>query len=74
LFINWSLLKDLKLYWVSSMFFPGSHYKDRMGEPVLTEEERNFANNENPTAIQDRIAGLGNNVAYTFNVGLIYTF
>ncbi len=74
LFINWSLLKDLKLYWVSSMFFPGSHYKDRMGEPVLTEEERNFANNENPTAIQDRIAGLGNNVAYTFNLGLIYTF
>jgi hypothetical protein len=74
LFINWSLLKDLKLFWVSSMFFPGSHYKDRMGTPVLTDEERAFANSENPTAIQDRIAGLGNNVAYTFNLGLIYTF
>jgi hypothetical protein len=74
LFINWSLLKDLKLFWVSSMFFPGSHYKDRMGTPVLTDEERAFLNSDNPTAIQDRIPGLGNNVAYTFNLGLIYTF
>lgn len=74
LFINWSLMKDLKLYWVSSMFFPGSHYKDRMGTPVLTDEEIAFRNSENPTTIQDRIPGLGANVAYTFNLGLIYTF
>ena len=74
LFINWSLLKDLKLFWVSSMFFPGSHYKDRMGTPVYTVEEAAYYNSENPTPIQDRIPGLGSNVAYTFNVGLIYTF
>ena len=75
LFINWSLLKDLKLFWVSSMFFPGSHYKDRMGTPVQTQEEKDFVDNENPTGLkQDRITGLGNNVAYTFNLGLIYTF
>jgi hypothetical protein len=74
LFINYSLLKDLKLFWVSSMFFPGSHYKDRRGTPVQTDEERAFDNSQNPTPIQDRIAGLGNNVAYTFNLGLIYTF
>lgn len=75
LFINWSLLKDLKLFWVSSMFFPGSHYKDRMGTPVLTQEERDFVDSENPTGLkEDRITGLGNNVAYTFNVGLIYAF
>jgi len=74
LFINYSLLKDLKLFWVSSLFFPGSHYKDRMGTPVLTDEERAFFNSENPTGKQDRIAGLGANVAYTYNLGLIYTF
>ena len=74
LFINWSLLKDLKLFWVSSLFFPGSHYTDRKGEAVLTEEERAFYDSQNPTAIQDRIPGLSNNVAYTFNLGLIYTF
>jgi hypothetical protein len=74
LFINYSLLKDLKLFWVSSMFFPGSHYADRKGTPVLTEQERRFENSENPTPIHDRIAGLGDNVAYTFNLGLIYTF
>lgn len=74
LFINWSMMKDLKLFWVSSLFFPGSHYTDRKGEAVLTDEERQFYNDQNPTAIQDRIAGLGNNVSYTFNMGLIYTF
>jgi hypothetical protein len=74
LFINYSLLKDLKFFWVSSMFFPGSHYKDRMGTPVLTLEEQAFLNSENPTGTQDRIPGLGANVAYTFNLGLIYTF
>jgi len=74
LFLNYSLLKDLKFFWVSSMFFPGSHYKDRMGAPVLTREERIFLNSENPTGTHDRIPGLGANVAYTFNLGLIYTF
>lgn len=75
LFINYSLLKDLKLFWVSSLFFPGSHYTDRKGEALLTDEERVFLNSSNPTGIkQDRIVGLGNNVAYTFNLGLIYTF
>lgn len=74
LFINYSLLKDLKLFWVSSLFFPGSHYKDRMGTPVLTDEEKAFLESSNPTGKQDRIPGLGNNVAYTYNVGLIYTF
>jgi len=74
LFINYSLLKDLKIFWVSSLFFPGSHYKDRMGTPVFTEKEREFFDSENPTGKQDRIPGLGNNVAYTFNLGLIYTF
>lgn len=74
LFINYSLLKDLKIFWVSSMFFPGSHYKDRMGTRVFTDEEEAFYDSEDPTGKPDRIPGLGNNVAYTFNLGLIYSF
>ncbi|HLJ31843.1 MAG TPA: hypothetical protein VKU36_05365 [Candidatus Babeliales bacterium] len=74
LFINYSLFKDLKIFWVSSLFFPGSHYKDRMGTPVFTREEMAFFETDNPTGRQDRIPGLGKNVAYTFNLGLIYTF
>jgi len=75
LFINYNLLKDLKLFWVSSLFFPGSHYKDRMGTPVLSAAELASADNEDMTGFtQDRIAKLGNNVAYTFNMGLIYSF
>ena len=56
------------------MFFPGSHYKDRMGTPVFTDEEEDFFDSEDPTGKPDRIPGLGNNVGYTFNLGLIYTF
>jgi len=75
LFINYNLFKDLKLFWVSSLFFPGSHYKDRQGTPVLTPTELAFADSEDVTGFtQDRIAKLGSNVAYTFNAGLIYSF
>jgi hypothetical protein len=75
LFINYNLFKDLKIFWVSSLFFPGSHYKDRMGVPVLTRSEAIDLDDEDPTGFtQDRIIKLGANVAYTFNMGLIYSF
>lgn len=75
LFINYNVFKDLKLFWVSSLFFPGSHYKDRMGIPVLTTSEAIDLDDEDPTGFtQDRIIKLGANVAYTFNMGLIYSF
>lgn len=75
LFINYSLFKDLKLFWVSSIFFPGSHYKDRMGTPVLTSDQEADLDSSDPTGFtQDRIAKQGANVAYTFNIGLIYSF
>jgi hypothetical protein len=74
IFINYSLLKDLKIFWVSSMFFPGSHYKDRMGTPVFTVQQEAYYDDENPTGKPDRIPGLGNDIGYTFNLGLIYSF
>jgi hypothetical protein len=75
LFINYSILKDLKLFWVSSLFFPGSHYKDRSGTPVFTPGELVIVDNKDVTGFNaDRIAKLGCNVAYSFNAGLIYSF
>lgn len=75
LFINYNLFKDLKLFWVSSLFFPGSYYKDRQGVAVLNDAELAILDNQDPTGFtQDRIAKLGSNVAYTFNMGLIYSF
>lgn len=74
IFINYSLLKDLKLFWVSSMFFPGSFYADRKDKTILTAEELKYYNNTNPTEEEDRIPNLGNDIGYTFNLGLIYSF
>jgi hypothetical protein len=75
LFLNYNLLKDLKIFWVSSIFFPGSHFKDRMGVQVLANVQPNGLNGGDITGnTQDRIAKLGKNVAYTFNLGLIYSF
>jgi hypothetical protein len=46
-----------------------------MGIPVLTQDEANDLDDEDPTGFtQDRIIKLGANVAYTFNAGLIYSF
>jgi hypothetical protein len=75
LFMNYNLFKDLKIFWVSSLFFPGSHYKDRKGVPVFTPGELVIIDNKDVTGFNaDRIAKLGSNIAYTFNAGLIYSF
>ena len=74
IFINYSLLKDLKIFWVSSMFFPGSFYADRGDTSIVRVETLANYNNTNPTGEQDRIPNLGNDIGYTFNLGLIYSF
>lgn len=74
-FINYNVFKDMKLFVVTSVFFPGSHYADRKGIPVETARQIRDSDDLDVTGFtQDRIAQLGDNVAYTFNMGLIYSF
>lgn len=74
-FVNYSVMKDMKLFFVTSVFFPGSHYADRKGIPVETLDQLQDSDDLDVTGFtQDRIASLGNSIAYTVNMGLIYSF
>lgn len=74
-FMNYNMLKDMKLFIVTSVFFPGSHYADRKGVSAETRQQLMESDNLDVTGFtQDRIDSLGNNIAYTFNLGFIYSF
>lgn len=74
LFVYYNLLKNMKLSFVSSIFFPGTHYKDRMGVPLTLEQQETLDEPDTTGFEQDRIPNLGNDIAYTFNIGLTYSF
>ncbi len=74
IFIDAELLPDLKLYSVSALFFPGSHYKDIKGRP-LNRAQKDFIENIGKTGIvNDRVPLLGDDTSYFFNIGLQYSF
>jgi len=64
----------MKFSFVSSIFFPGTHYKDRRGVPLTPEQEATLDEPDTTGFEQDRISNLGNDIAYTFNLGLTYSF
>ncbi len=73
-FAHYMVFKAMKLFAVGSVFFPGTHYKDIKGKP-LTAEQQALLDRPDPTGFsQDRIPNLGDDAAYTFNVGLEFKF
>lgn len=74
MFITCKLMKELEGYMVTSFFFPGTHFDDRTTF-TLGQEEIDFLNRADVTGfVSDRVPQLGNNIAYTVNIGLKYTF
>lgn len=74
IFFSCRLMKDLEGFFVTSFFFPGAHFKDR-ATVSLDQDELDFLNQADVTGfMDDRIPQLGSNAAYTFNIGLKYTF
>jgi len=74
LFLETELITDLKFYMISSLFFPGSHFKDIKGRP-LNKAQQTFLDNLDLTGItNDRVPLLGNDPSYFFNAGLEYRF
>ena len=78
LFMYYSLMKDLEVFMVGSIFFPGSFYADRGELPprltMLTPQQEHTLAEPEVTGSFDRIPGLGQNAAFTFNVGMKYMF
>lgn len=74
LFAEVELLPDLRLFSVSSFFFPGSHYRDIKGKP-LSKAQQDFLSNQDKTGIlNNRVPLLGDDPSFFFNIGLDYRY
>jgi hypothetical protein len=74
LFANFFPFTQLRLYFVGSVFVPGQHYSDIKGLP-LTHDQNKALEEFNRTGFnRDLIPNLGDNVAYTFNIGMEFKF
>lgn len=73
-FMDVDLMRDLKLYVVASMFIPGDHFTDIRGTP-LNKDQRKILDRLDVTGVDnDRLPLLGNDNAYTLNIGLEYRY
>lgn len=74
LFADVRLCNDMRMFFVGSLFMPGTHFKDIKGLPLSAEQER-FLNKRNRTGIDvDRVPVVGDDLAYTINIGIEYKF
>ena len=71
-FFDLELVRDFKFFFVGSVFFPGGHFKDIKGTPLSKEQQR-ILDRADVTGV-DTIPLLGDNNAYTINIGLEYRF
>jgi hypothetical protein len=75
IFFNCNLLSNLEIYTVASFFVPGSFYTDRKDTAFLTPIQLEIADELDVTGYEaDPIPGLNDHVAFTFNVGLKFSF
>ncbi len=74
LFADMKLLADMKLFVVGSVFIPGQHYTDISGKKITQRQEDRLDQLDRTGFEADPIPSLADDVAFTFNVGLEYTF
>ncbi len=73
-FMHYFVLKDLKLFLVGSVFFPGAHYRDVLGKPLTSAQKALLDRLDRTGFDRDRVPNLGDDTAYTFNLGLEFKF
>jgi hypothetical protein len=75
IFLNYDLLKDLKLYCVSSIFFPGTYYTDIRGKPLNAAQNAALETFDFSGEVDGQpVPNISNNVAYTVNIGMEFRF
>jgi len=74
LFVDYFMLRDLRFYFVTSFFFPGRHFSDIRGKPIDDIQLRRLDRRDRSGFDQSRIPNIGDNIAYTFNVGVEFKF
>lgn len=74
LFIDYYFLKDIRMFCVSSLFIPGTHFTHIKGRPLDREQDAELDAFDVIGATGDRLPNISDNVAYTFNFGLEFKF
>jgi len=74
LFLDYYFFKDMKLFCISSIFIPGMHFTDIKGRPLDKEQAAELDKLDVTGAIGGRVPNIGDNVAYTFNLGIQFKF
>jgi hypothetical protein len=73
-FIDYFIYKTFKVFFVTSVFFPGQHYKDILGLP-LNKEQSDFLDRLDDTGFsQERLPNIGSDIAFSINLGLEFRF
>lgn len=81
LFFDYYLKPPLRLYFVGSVFIPGTHFSDIRGKPISAIQARAIADRlkrlDRPDVtgfLGERIPNLGDDTAISFNLGIEYKF
>lgn len=72
-FFHYCPIKSMKFYVVGSLFFPGQHYTDIRGRPLNSAQVAEL-DRWDETGHDQPIPNLGDNVAFTTNVGFEFKF
>jgi hypothetical protein len=74
LFFDYYMFKDMKLYYVSSIFVPGTYFTDIKGKP-FNKRQQDKLNAATIKSCKDTcIPNIGDNAAFTINIGIEYRF
>ena len=74
IFAHWMVVRDLKLFFVGSVFFPGAHFRDIRGKPLNAAQQKQLDRLDRTGFNDDRVPNIGADTAYTFNLGIEYKF
>ena len=74
LFFDYYFFKELKVFYVSSVFIPGRHFKDIKGKPFNARQLAKLSSREITGPHDRNIPNIGDDIAFTLNIGLEYRF
>ena len=80
-FFDYFFTPPLRLYFVGSVFVPGTHFTDVKGKPITAAQSKAIAARvkaldrpDRSGFLKERIPNLGDDTAFSFNLGLEYKF
>lgn len=74
MFVDYWAMKNLKLYFVASVYIPGGHFDDIKGKPLNAAQVRALDKLDRSGFNDEYVPNIGSDLAATFNFGIEYVF